>query len=77
MSTPEPPKIPFPIPKGMDPYKTILVVKHKGKEVGRIPAMASNVNDYLSNMAMLYKGGTVEYEKDPTDGLLYALHGGH
>ena len=58
----------------LDPYKTILVVKHKGKEVGRIPAMADNASDYLNEIAQVYKEITVDYEKDPTDGLLLSLH---
>ncbi len=59
----------------LDPYKTILVLKHKGKEVGRIPATAKNVSAYLQEMASHYKEMAVDYEEDTTGGLLAALHG--
>lgn len=63
----------------LDPHKTILVLKCQGKEVGRIPATAPNASAYLQEMASVYakrEGGMqVDYEPDPTGGLLALLHG--
>ena len=60
----------------MDPHKTILVLKHDGREVGRIPATAKNANLYLEEMAMHYRDLEVDYVPDTTGGLLAILHGG-
>ena len=61
--------------KPLDPYKTICVVKHKGKEVGRIPAAAKNAAAYMTELAIHYGGVTVDYEPDTTDGLSLLIHG--
>jgi len=63
-----------------DPYKTILVFKFRGREVGRIPSMAANAVAYQDEIIRMYckKPGDsmkVEYEDDPTDGLLAMMHG--
>ena len=57
----------------LDPHKTILVFKVDGKEVGRIPATSPRAAAFAQEMARTYKGGTVDYEEDPTGGLLAAL----
>ncbi len=61
--------------KMLDPHKTILVVKHKGREVGRIPATAPNAIAYIDSLTQFYKSLEIDYEPDTTDGLLAALHG--
>jgi hypothetical protein len=61
--------------KPRDPHKTILVCKHTGREVGRIPATAANASDYVQTLASHYGELTVDYEDDPTGGLLAAIHG--
>lgn len=58
----------------MDPYKTMLVCKANGKEVGRIPATAPNANDYLQELASHYGGLQVDYVEDDTAGLIAELH---
>lgn len=58
----------------MDPDKTILVCKHNGKEVGRIPATAPNAEKYLETMTQIYGFLQVDYEPDLTGGLLSELH---
>lgn len=58
----------------LDPHKTILVVKHHGREVGRIPATVPNAEQYLTEMARMYGDCAVDYEPDPTRGLLALLH---
>ncbi|MCK9459493.1 MAG: hypothetical protein M0R80_07635 [Proteobacteria bacterium] len=58
----------------LDPYKTICVCRHDGKEVGRIPATAPNAIAYIDELARQYGSLNVDYEADPTDGLLAALH---
>lgn len=65
----------IPIPKELDPRKTMLVFKDKtGKEVGRIAACSPRANDYATNLAMRYKGGTVDYVHDEDAALFSALH---
>lgn len=59
----------------MDPYKTVLVCKHQGCEVGRIPATAPNAQAYMQELASHYGGLEVEYVHDENAGLLAAaLH---
>ena len=36
--------------ESLDPYKTILVLKHNDREVGRIPATAANVESYITEL---------------------------
>jgi hypothetical protein len=57
----------------LDPKKTICVCKVDGREVGRIPATASNANQYLTDMALRHNGMVVDYEEDPM-GLQSSLH---
>jgi len=54
--------------------KTICVVKHDGKEVGRIPATADNASAYMEELAKHYGGVQVEYEQNEDAGLLALLH---
>ena len=58
----------------MDPHKTICVCKHKGKKVGSIPATATNAEAYITELVRQYGDIQVDYEPDPTGGLLAALH---
>ena len=58
----------------LSPYKTILVLKCNGREVGRIPAIADNVNNYIQAMASLYGELQIDYVPDKTGGLLAMLH---
>ena len=58
----------------MRPERTILVCKHNGKEVGRIPATAPNAAKYCEELARHYKEMTVDYEHDDNAGLLAMLH---
>ena len=48
----------------LNPHSTICVVKHKGREVGRIAATAPNASAYISELARSYKGCTVDYVED-------------
>jgi len=61
----------------LDPHKTILVCRVDGREVGRKAASSPNANAYLQELASHYardgKSMTVDYEPDPTDGLLSCL----
>ena len=60
--------------KPMRPEKTILVCKHKGREVGRIPATAPNAAAYCETLAQHYKEMTIDYVEDPNAGFLAMLH---
>ena len=61
----------------LDPRKTILVCKVDGREVGRKRASDPNAGAYLQRLASFYLGDgksmTVDYEEDPTGGLLASL----
>lgn len=59
----------------MRPEKTMLVCKHNGKEVGRIPATAHNASKYVEELALHYKEMTVDYEYNEHAGMLALLHG--
>lgn len=59
----------------MNPHTTILVGKYNGREVGRIPATAPNAEEYMRELVSHYGKLEIDYEKDPTDGLLAMLHG--
>jgi hypothetical protein len=39
----------------LDPHKTILILKHDGKEVGRVAATAPNANEYMEELGRHYK----------------------
>lgn len=60
------------IPK--DPYKTMCVCKHGGREVGRIPATAPNAEAYMESLRKIYGQIDVDYVHDRNAGLLAALH---
>lgn len=57
----------------LDPHKTICVCYHNGKEVGRIAATARNASAYMTELASVYGDLQVDYEEDPTGGLLAFL----
>lgn len=59
----------------MNPYKTMCVVKHNGKEVGRIAATAPNAAAYIDELAAHYKEVTVDYVYDEHAGMLGELFG--
>jgi hypothetical protein len=61
--------------KPMDPRKTMLAVKHNGKEVGRIPATAPNAEAYITELVLHYREASVEYVHDENASFLAALHG--
>lgn len=49
----------------IDPNNAICVIKHNGREVGRIAATARNASAYIQTLASHYKDGvTVDYEED-------------
>lgn len=58
-----------------DPYKTMCVVKHNGKEVGRIPATAKNAEAYITGLVEFYKEVSVDYVHDENAGFLASLRG--
>ena len=59
----------------MRPDKTILVCKHNGREVGRIPATARTAEIYLEEMALHYKDLVVEYIHDENADLIALFKG--
>lgn len=63
--------------KQLDPYKTIIVCRVDGKEVGRKAAKSPNANAWLQEMASHYardgKSMTVDYEENANAGLLAAM----
>lgn len=61
----------------LDPYKTMCVITHEGKEVGRIPATATNAEAYINELVRFYKNVSVNYVYDANASLLAELHGGN
>lgn len=60
--------------KTLDPKKTICIIKHNGKEVGRIPATARNASAYINELVLNYKTGvTMEHVEDENAELLSFL----
>lgn len=57
----------------MDPHKTICVVKHDGKEVGRVPATSPNAEAYITELVRHYGKCDVDYVPDETEGLFAML----
>lgn len=53
----------------LDPCKTIRVVTHDGKEVGRIPASAPNAEAYITELIHHYSRCKINYEPDTSGGL--------
>lgn len=68
---PRSPKFMNTIPTQMDPNKTVMVLKSKGKEVGRIAATASNAQAYVKETGRHYGTLEIVYERDD-DAWLYA-----
>ena len=70
----------MPTTEPLDPYKTMLVLKHDGKEVGRVPATAPNAEAYITELGRHYGDLQIDYVPDETAGLLAGLcsrpHGG-
>lgn len=54
----------------LEPRNTILVVKHDGKEVGRVPALAPNAQAYVAQLASHLGSIQVEYVEDEDASLL-------
>jgi hypothetical protein len=54
----------------LDPYKVVCVIKHDGKEVGRVRAAAPNAEAKLTELANYYGSITVDYVEDETGGIL-------
>ena len=52
--------------KPLDPQKTVCVVRHKGKEVGRVAASARNATEYINALGREYGDLNVEYVEDET-----------
>lgn len=48
----------------LDPSNTIIIAKHKGREVGRIAATARNASQYLQELASHYGELTCDYEEN-------------
>ena len=61
--------------KMLDPYKTMCICYHDGKEVGRIPATAPNAVTYIDELVGHYGSLNVEYVEDENAGFLALLHG--
>ena len=57
----------------LNPESTMLVLKHNGKEVGRIAATASNANDYTTEMARHYKDLQIDYEENKDAAMISRL----
>ena len=58
----------------LDPHKTIAVLRHKGRKVGRIPATARNATRYIDEMVRQYGELQIDYVPDTTGGVLAMLH---
>ena len=52
----------------------MLVIKHEGREVGRIAATAHNASAYVQGLASHYKQVEVDYVYDENAGLLAMLN---
>lgn len=50
----------------LNPYSVMCIVKHDGKEVGRVAATAHNAEVYLTEMAQQYGSINVDYVEDST-----------
>lgn len=58
----------------LNPDTTICIVKHNGREVGRIAATAPNSSEYINELVRHYKTGvTVDYEENATEASLSRL----
>ncbi len=54
----------------LDPNNTICVLKHDGKEVGRIAATAKNASQYINGLASHYGELKMEYVEDATSAMI-------
>lgn len=59
--------------KQVNPYDVMCVIKHEGKEVGRIAASAPNASDYIDRLVSRYGHLTVDYEQNPTEAMVSRL----
>lgn len=58
-------------PRPLDPNKTIVVIKNaKGEEVGRIPATAPNVTDYIHGLVHAHGNCTADYVEDADEAMI-------
>lgn len=58
----------------LNPDTTICIVKHDGKEIGRIAATAPNASEYINELVRYYKTGvTLDYEENATEASLSRL----
>ena len=48
----------------LNPANTVCVVKHEGREVGRVAATAANASAYIQELTSHYKNVTVDYIED-------------
>ena len=60
----------------LDPQKTVLVLKHAGREVGRISATAANAKDYIAALGAHYGALEIEYIEDPDYALVSQMLSG-
>lgn len=56
--------------KELNPYSVMYVVKHEGKEVGRVAAAAHNAEEYLTELARQYGSISVDYVEDSTAAMI-------
>ena len=54
----------------------MCVIKHNGKEVGKVPACAVNAEAYINELASHYGSLNIEYVYDRNAAFLAAMHGG-
>ena len=54
----------------LDPYKTMCVCRHNGKEVGRIAAASPKAEAYITHLAQHHGSIQVEYVEDELNAML-------
>lgn len=61
------------VPKGKDPYKTIILLRIGETVVGRKCAAHPKCREYMDAVIESHKGQKIEmdFEEDPTGGLLW------
>jgi len=61
----------------LDPAKTVCVIRHNGKQVGRIAATGPNASEYIAGLVQHYREGvTVDYEQIETEAMVSRLFAG-
>ena len=50
----------------LNPNNTMCIVKHDGKEVGRIAATAFNAELYMKSLVKVHGSVTIDYIEDET-----------